>query len=92
MAFVQSANTGRTGGPPPAPRRALDTLRRCIYSRWFYALLALVCLLSVTAEILDILSPGENLAIDLTSLISSSIAAVLALAVFVDLQFRRTRQ
>jgi hypothetical protein len=71
--------------------RAVSILRRFIYSRWFYAALAFVCLLDVTAEILDILDPGENLAIDLVSLITSSVAAVLAFAVLIDLHIRRPR-
>jgi hypothetical protein len=75
-----------------AGRTFLDTVRRCVYSRWFYAVLGLVCLVDAVAEFLDILNPGENYALDVVSLVSSVTAAVLAFAIFIDLRFRRPKQ
>jgi hypothetical protein len=49
-------------------------------------------LLNVAAETLDILRPGQNLALDLLSLTSSAVAAFLTGAVFLDLFLRRTKQ
>lgn len=91
MAPVPSPKSSRASGSTSDARSALDTFRRCIYSRWFYASLAFVCVLDVAADTLDILHPGENLAIDVISLVLSGVAAVLALAVFVDLGVRRAR-
>ena len=66
-------------------------VRGCIYNRWFYALLAAVCLLDVTADGIAITSPRESYGIELISLIASAITAVLTTTVFVDLQFRRRK-
>ncbi len=66
-------------------------VRRSIYNRWFYAFLAIVCLLNASAEGLDISSPGQNMAVDLVSLIASIVAALLTSAVFLDLYLRRTK-
>ncbi len=67
-------------------------VRRSIYNRWFYAFVAFACLLNAGAEVLDIASPGQNLALDLVSLIASAVAALLTGAVFLDLFLRRTKQ
>jgi hypothetical protein len=66
-------------------------VRRSIYNRWFYAFVALVCLLNAGSELLDILSPGHNLALDLVSLIASSVTALLTATVFLDLFLRRRK-
>lgn len=67
-------------------------VRRSIYNRWFYAFVALVCLLNVAAEALDISRPGQSVPLDLLSLIASAVAALLTGAVFLDLFLRRTKQ
>lgn len=69
----------------------LGLFRRCIYSRWFYALLAGVCVLNAVAELADILDPGKNVLLDVVSIIASMLAAVLALLILIDLQFRRAK-
>jgi hypothetical protein len=66
-------------------------VRGCIYNRWFYALLAAVCLLDVTADGIAIARPRESYGIEVISLIASAITAVLATTVFLDLQFRRRK-
>ncbi len=66
-------------------------VRRSIYNRWFYAFIAFVCLLNAAAEALDISSPGQNFAVDLVSLIASSLTALLTATVFLDLFLRRTK-
>jgi hypothetical protein len=70
---------------------AITFTRRCIYSRWFYALLLSVCLINVGAEILDILDPGKNLAIDLISLVASGLAALVSAAILIDLHLRHAK-
>ncbi|MGE5645132.1 MAG: hypothetical protein ACM336_05010 [Acidobacteriota bacterium] len=69
----------------------MDRFRRFIYSRWFYALLACVCLLDAAAETLDLLDPGSNPNLDWISLVASVVAALLALAILIDLHSRRKR-
>jgi hypothetical protein len=64
-------------------------VRSCIYNRWFYAVLALVCLLDVVTDVVDILHPTANFVIVAISLVASAVAAVLTTAVFLDLHFRR---
>jgi hypothetical protein len=64
-------------------------VRRCIYNRWFYAVLAAVCLLDVVCEISDILRPGSYPVLDVISLVTSGIAAALTFLIFVDLHGRR---
>lgn len=76
---------------PVSEAKLLRFVRGCIYNRWFYALLASVCLLDVVTDVLDILNPSRNFAIDVISLVASAIAAVLTMAVFLDLHFRRAR-
>jgi hypothetical protein len=69
----------------------LKFVRGCLYNRWFYALLAAVCLLDVVTDVLDILRPTANFLVDVVSLVASGIAAVLTMAVFLDLHLRRAR-
>jgi hypothetical protein len=66
-------------------------VRRSIYNRWFYGLVAIVCLLNAAAELLDIASPGQNFAVDLVSLVASVFTALLTATVFLDLFLRRTK-
>jgi hypothetical protein len=66
-------------------------VRRCIYNRWFYGFLVLVCLIDVTAEFLDIINPGDNFGLDLISITSSALAAILAGIIFIDLCVRRRK-
>lgn len=73
------------------PKSRTDVFRRLIYSRWFYALLASACLLNVASEIVDLLGLSDSHVLDWVSLIASTVAAVLALSVLIDLQVRRTR-
>ena len=68
-----------------------DFARRCIYSRWFYGFLALVCLLDAVTDLIDLIRPGEDRVLDVISLAGSSVAAILAAIVFADLLIRRTR-
>ncbi len=76
---------------PPSNGGLLRFLRGCMYNRWFYASLALVCALDVVTDVLDILHPTANFVVDVISLIASAIAAVLTLGVFLDLHLRRAR-
>jgi hypothetical protein len=72
--------------------RFITFVRRSIYSRWFYGLVAFVCLLNVGAELLDISTAGgQNLAVDLVLLVASSVTALLTATVFLDLLLRRTK-
>jgi hypothetical protein len=66
-------------------------VRGCIYNRWFYALLAGVCLLDVAADGIAMVQPQESYGIEVISLVASAITAVLATTVFLDLQFRRRK-
>lgn len=66
-------------------------VRRCIYNRWFYALLASICLLDVIVDTLDIIDPRVNPVLNLISVIASGAAAFLTSLVFLDLQSRRNR-
>jgi hypothetical protein len=66
-------------------------VRACIYNRWFYALLAAVCLLDVTADGIALARPKESYGIEVISLVASAITAVLTTTVFLDLQFRRRK-
>lgn len=70
----------------------LNFVRRCIYNRWFYAVLAIVCLLDVITDIINIVQPGESFTLDLLSLIASGVTALLVSVVFVDLQIRRAKR
>ena len=63
-------------------------VRRFIYNRWFYALLAAVCLLDAVCETFDIVTPGGYPALDVISLITSVAAAILTLLIFLDLHGR----
>ncbi len=67
-------------------------VRRCIYSRWFYAFLAAVCLLNALAELLDLLYPGDNPTLDVVTLALSAVSGIVALVVFLDLQLRWPRR
>jgi hypothetical protein len=67
----------------------LSFVRRCIYNRWFYAALAVVCLLDAITDLMDLLTPGGNDTVDLLSFIASALAALFAGAVFIDLHLRR---
>jgi hypothetical protein len=69
--------------------RALNFVRRCIYNRWFYGFLGLVCVLDLLTEVLDLLQPGVNPVLDAASLVLSGLAAALALAIFFDLHLRQ---
>lgn len=72
--------------------RIATFVRRSIYNRWFYGFVAIVCLLNAGAEVLDISkSRGQNLAVDLVSLIASTITALLTATVFLDLSLRRMK-
>jgi hypothetical protein len=64
-------------------------VRRFIYNRWFYALLAAVCLLDAVCDTFDIASPGGYPMLDVISLVTSLFAAILTLLIFIDLQRRR---
>ncbi len=66
-------------------------VRGCIYNRWFYALLAAVCLLDVASDAIAMARPKASYGIELISLIASAITAVLTATVFLDLQFRRRK-
>ena len=66
-------------------------VRGCIYNRWFYALLAGVCVLDVASDAIAIADPRRSYPIELISLIASAITAVLTTTVFLDLQFRRRK-
>ena len=66
-------------------------VRGCIYNRWFYALLAAVCLLDVAADAIAMAQPKESYGIEVISLIASAITAALTTTVFLDLQFRRRK-
>jgi hypothetical protein len=76
---------------PVSDAKFLRFVRGCMYNRWFYALLALVCLLDVVTDVSDLLHPTANFAMDVLSLVASAIAAVLTADVFLDLHFRRAR-
>ncbi len=69
--------------------RFAGVARRWLYNRWFYAFLAGACVLDAVSQILDIADPGENLALDVISLVCSAIAAVMSAAMVLDLQSRR---
>ncbi len=66
-------------------------VRGCIYNRWFYALLAAVCLLDVASDTIAMIRPRSSYEIEVISLIASAITAVLTTTVFLDLQFRRRK-
>ncbi len=66
-------------------------MRSLIYSRWFYAFLAAVCLLDAVVDVIDIIRPGESFTLDLISVMSSIIAAVMTGLVFLDLHLRRAK-
>ncbi len=66
-------------------------LRRHIYNRWFYLFLALVCALDAAVDAVDMVAHGSLLALDVISLASSLVAAVMTGAIFLDLLFRRER-
>jgi hypothetical protein len=68
-----------------------NLVRRCIYNRWFYALLAAVCLLDVFVDTLNIIRPGVDPVLDLISVIASGVAALLTFTVFLDLHSRREK-
>jgi hypothetical protein len=76
---------------PVSEAKFFRFVRGCMYNRWFYAVLALVCLLDVVTDVSDLLNPTSNFAMDVLSLIASAIAAVLTTAVFLDLHFRRAK-
>jgi hypothetical protein len=67
----------------------LNFVRRCIYNRWFYAALAVVCLLDAATDLTDLLTFSRNSALDLLSFVASVVAALFAGAVFIDLHLRR---
>jgi hypothetical protein len=75
----------------PSDSGLLRFLRGCMYNRWFYASLALVCLLDVVTDVLGIFRQTRSFAVDVVSLIASAVAAVLTLGVFLDLHLRRAR-
>ena len=66
-------------------------VRGCIYNRWFYAFLAGVCLLDVTADCVAMIHPASDSYIEEISLVASAIAAVLTTTIFLDLKFRRRK-
>ncbi len=63
-------------------------VRRFIYNRWLYAILAGVCVLDTVCDTFDIVSPGGYPSLDVISLITSAAAAILTLLIFLDLQGR----
>ena len=67
----------------------LSFFRRCIYNRWFYALFAGVCLMDAASDLLDVVNDSGHTALDIVSLVMSSVAAIFAGAIFADLHFRR---
>jgi hypothetical protein len=69
----------------------LRFVRGCIYNRWFYAFLAAVCLLDVTADTWAMIHPRRSFPIEAVSLVASGLTAVLTVTVFLDLQFRRRK-
>ena len=64
-------------------------VRRCIYNRWFYALLAAVCILDGICDVFDIVKPGGYPVLDIISLCTSLAAALFAVLIFLDLHARR---
>jgi hypothetical protein len=69
----------------------LRFVRGCIYNRWFYAFLAGVCLLDVTADCVAMIHPASDSYIEEISLIASAIAAALTATIFLDLKLRRRK-
>ena len=65
----------------------INTLRRCIYNSWFYGFLAAVLWLDCGTDVSDFLERRRIL--DLISLASSTLAAVLTTLIFLDLRMRR---
>jgi hypothetical protein len=69
----------------------LNFVRRCIYNRWFYAALAVICVLDAATDLLDIVNPGKHSIVDVLSFVASGVAAVFAGVVFLDLHLRRAK-